>query len=154
MNAIRTILHPTDFSVCSQEAFELAGMLARSVGARLIVVHVVPQAVQVLGPQSGIPARAADAMEADLQDYKREMKEKLHELQDRRHQIALEHALCEGDAAAEILRTARNRDCDLIVLGTHGRSGLAHVLLGSVAEEVARNAPCPTVMVRVPEERQ
>jgi nucleotide-binding universal stress UspA family protein len=62
--------------------------------------------------------------------------------------------MTEGDAVDEILRVARDADADLIVLGTHGRTGLGRLLMGSVAEQVVRRAPCPVLVVKAPAERE
>jgi nucleotide-binding universal stress UspA family protein len=66
--------------------------------------------------------------------------------------VRVEHRLVAGDPGAEILRAAREEPCDLIVMGTHGRTGLGRVLLGSVAEQVVRRAPCPALTVKAPAE--
>ena len=65
-------------------------------------------------------------------------------------QIVVEHRLEEGNPVAEILRVARETHCDLIVMGTHGRTGLAHLLMGSVAEQVVRKAGCHVLVVKTP----
>lgn len=93
MNSLRTILVPTDFSDCSRFAFRLAGKLARSQGAQLIVLHV---------HDSGI------------------------------------------------LHIAEETGCDLIVIGTHGRSGWMRLLVGSVAEQILRQARCAVMAIRLP----
>ena len=65
--------------------------------------------------------------------------------------VAIHPDVAEGIPAEEILRAARDKDVDLIVMGTHGRTGLAHVFMGSIAEKVVRRAPCPVLTVRHPE---
>jgi nucleotide-binding universal stress UspA family protein len=64
--------------------------------------------------------------------------------------LPVEHRLEVGDPVAEILRVAQESKCDLIVMGTHGRTGLAHLLMGSVAEKVVRKAACPVLVVKTP----
>ena len=140
MFPIRTILHPTDFSEAAQEAFALAASLARDHGSRLVVLHVDPLPV---GHDEVIARRDRAAYEKPLWDLLRQVK-----VTDA--QVTLEHQLAEGDPAAEILRVARESGCDLIVMGTQGRSGLARLVLGSVAEKALRQAPCPVVTVKVP----
>jgi nucleotide-binding universal stress UspA family protein len=142
MLAIRTILHPTDFSARSVNAFRLACSLARDHGARLVVVHVVPPPSAVLsGDGVVIPWIEEDfpALEA-----------KLRQLRPPDPNVDVTHELRRGGPAHEILRTARETGCDLIVLGTHGRRGLARLLMGSVAEQVVRQANCPVVTVKTP----
>jgi nucleotide-binding universal stress UspA family protein len=137
----KTILHPTDFSECSAGAFGLAGALARDHGARLIVLHVttVPDL-----PYEGYGAPGAPLSEGDyLADARRSL-----EGLAAGPGIACERLLKEGDPASEILRVAKETGADLVVLGTHGRTGLRHVLMGSVAEQVARKASCPVLTLR------
>src|SRR5262245_38646469 len=127
MKAIQTILHPTDLSESAKPAFELALRLAHDHGARLIVLHVSDPAVIYgeMGMTVPIPEMQQEILEAD--------RSKLEGL------VADSGAECrvvEGAAAAEILVTARNESCDLIVMGTHGRGGVARLLVGSVAESV------------------
>jgi nucleotide-binding universal stress UspA family protein len=131
---IRTILHPTDFSEPSEAAFGLACSLARAHGARLVVQHVVPLPVVLYGPPP--------------EEYLTHLREQLVHMQARDSKVSMEDWLVEGDPATAILRAAEEISCDLIVLGTHGRTGISRLLLGSVAEKVVRRAPCPVLTVR------
>jgi nucleotide-binding universal stress UspA family protein len=133
MLSIQTILHPTDFSERSGYAFQLACSLARDHGARLIVLHVMP-----------VP------LVQEKRLYREEMAAELNRLRAPNAQVRVEHRLEEGDAATQILRVAQETSCDLIVLGTHGRTGLGRLLMGSVAEQVLRMASCPVLTVRAP----
>ncbi|HEY8505975.1 MAG TPA: universal stress protein [Gemmataceae bacterium] len=140
MLKFRTILYPTDFSEPARAAFDLACSLARDHGARLVVLHVYP------------PPRA----HGDIIDFRapdgpvESLRAQLHEVRPPEPGPEVEYRLEEGDPAAVILRVAAERGCDLIVMGTHGRTGLWRVLLGSVAERVLRDAPCPVLTVKSP----
>jgi nucleotide-binding universal stress UspA family protein len=141
MSPIRTILHPTDFSGPSDLAFRMACGLARDFGARLVVLHVAefpanvyPEATRHEDPTLRHPALWA----------------KVRELRPPSAGLSVEHRLADGDAAEEVLRAAGETGSDLIVLGTHGRTGLKHLLMGSVAEQVVRKAPCPVLTVKAP----
>jgi nucleotide-binding universal stress UspA family protein len=138
MLPIRTILHPTDFSERSNDAYRLACALARDYNARLLIVHVVPPVAAAVG----------DLVWTGPVDYQ-EVKDKLLGLEGP-DPARVERWLEEGDPASEILRLAREGRCDLIVMGTHGRRGLGRLLMGSVAETVLRKAPCPVVTVKAP----
>jgi nucleotide-binding universal stress UspA family protein len=138
----RRILHPTDFSDSSRAALDLAARLARESGAGLVVVHVAPTAaVEVAG--DGIPAIMPAV---DLGP----LRERLEGVRPEDAGIPVRHRLLEGDPATEVLREARADGCDLIVLGTHGRTGVSRFVLGSVAEQITRRAPCPVVVVKKP----
>jgi nucleotide-binding universal stress UspA family protein len=142
MFPIHTILHPTDFSDRAGYAFRVACALARAGGARLVILHVA-QPLWTLGGIQGVPPVPLE--------YGREgLEELLRRLQPPDPAVAVEHRLELGDPAAEILRAARECSCDLIVMGTHGRGGLGRLLMGSVAEAVVRQAPCPVLTVRLP----
>jgi nucleotide-binding universal stress UspA family protein len=142
MLPIHTILHPTDFSERSGHAFRLACSLARDYKARLVVLHVLPPSIIAYG--EGIIPVPVD--EGRLESLKAEFDGlRLH-----CGHLQVEYRLAEGDPAAEILRTAEEGPCDLIVLGTHGRTGLGRLLLGSVAEEVVRKATCPVLTLKTP----
>ncbi len=130
---VQNILYATDFSPYSNLAYFHAVALAESHGARLMIVHVYT-------PDS---ASAPDAG-ADGRAYWRGQLEQIRPLDPK---IPVEHVLLEGDPAEEILRRAADARADLIVMGTHGRTGLKHLLLGSVAEYVVRHARCPVLTV-------
>jgi nucleotide-binding universal stress UspA family protein len=142
MLPIRTILHPTDFSERSELAFRLACSLARVHGAHLIVLHVaeLPMAVAGEGLVMLPPA-------LDLEP----LREQLRQIRPEDPKIPVEHRLVQGAAATEILEMAGETKCDLVVMGTHGRTGLGRLLMGSVAEQVVRKASCPVLTVKTPQ---
>jgi nucleotide-binding universal stress UspA family protein len=141
MLAVRTILHATDFSERSEYALGLACALARDYVARLIVLHVAEAPTLAYG-EGAIPP-TLDELRASAQ-------EQLNLLRLPLANVRAERRLEEGDVVPEILRVARDTNTDLIVLGTHGRTGLARLLMGSVAEEVVRKALCPVLTVKSP----
>ena len=142
MFPIRTILHPTDFSEHSRAATELACALARDYGARLYVLHVLPL---TLAYGEGFAPPAESPLE--------EIKLRLDQVGAAAPGVRIERRLFEGRPATEILSLARAMPCDLIVMGTHGRTGLGRLLMGSVAEEIVRKAPCPVLTVKTPAAR-
>lgn len=141
MLPIRIIVYPTDFSEPSKYAFGLACALARDYGARLIVLHVAVPPDIVYG--EGVIVPLPTGCEQDLLA-------KVRELRPHNRQVLVEYQLTGGDPAEEIVRVARESEAELIVMGTHGRTGLGRLLLGSVAEEVMRKADCPVLTVRTP----
>jgi nucleotide-binding universal stress UspA family protein len=141
MFPLRTILYATDFSGPSEHAFQAAGALARTYQARIVALHVVDHSL--VGFTEGIVRPPSPA-------EREELTERLRQLGRSCPGAALECRLADGEAAPLILWAAEETGCDLIVLGTHGRSGLGRLLLGSVAEEVIRKAPCPVLTVRAP----
>jgi nucleotide-binding universal stress UspA family protein len=143
---LRTILHPTDFSSVSTYALSLACSLDRDHGSRLNVLHVAE--LPVIGPGGGLTPPPGGDWAA--------IARKLHEIQPIGNRIPVVYRLEEGNPAAEILRVARLTQCDLIVMESHGRTGLTRLLMGSVAEQVVRKAPCPVLVVkaRVPSHAQ
>jgi nucleotide-binding universal stress UspA family protein len=140
MLPVHTILFPTDFSEPSLAAFPVACSLARDLGARLVILYVLP------------PPLGHDELEArrDPDSYYEGIWKLLRGLQPPNQDIAVEHRLEEGKADTVILQVAEDLPAGLIVLGTHGRTGLAHLLMGSVAEQVVRKAACPVLTVRTP----
>jgi nucleotide-binding universal stress UspA family protein len=149
MIQLQRILVPTDFSKYSDVALNYAVALAEKFGAELLLLHVVqdlalfiPDAVAVAPPIAPpieqFTAAARDALERAV---------KAHGLE----RLGVEREVREGTPFFEIIRFAKERNVDLIVMGTHGHTGLAHVLLGSVTERVVRKAPCPVLTVRHPE---
>jgi nucleotide-binding universal stress UspA family protein len=146
---LHRILVPFDFSKHSENALTYAVAFAEKFGAELHLLHVVQDLSMFLpdvvtaGPPLVPPvdqltgaSRAALDRVIDQNDLKR---------------LSVHAEVREGTPFHEIIRSAREKDIDLIVMGTHGRSGLAHVLLGSVTEKVVRKAPCPVLTVRHPE---
>jgi universal stress protein A len=140
MLAIRTILHPTDFSEHSGCAFQLACALAQDYGAKLVVMHVFPT--------PGLPTIDGSVFPLPLDVPREELLEMLNKLDPGDSAIAIERALVVGEPAFEIQRAARAFQADLIVMGTHGRGGLSRLVMGSVAEDVSRDAVCPVLTVR------
>lgn len=142
MLAIHTILHPTDFSERSEYAFRLACSLARDHGAKLVVLHVYP-------PPQTVAYEAMPMLPAYPPGFRKELENRLRSLK-APTEVPVEYRLEEGFAATEVVRLARELPCDLIVMGTHGRTGLSRLVLGSVAEQVLRKAECPVLTVKGP----
>jgi len=147
--ATKTILHATDFSESSRGALAVAFALAAERGARLIVLHVVPnlEAIRTAEIAAGIPS--SEHFEEDMTAYRAEMKANLDAFEPPPG-VKIERLLKEGHVAPTILRTAEETACDLIVVGTHGKNKIQRILMGSVAEQVVRQASCPVVIVRQP----
>jgi nucleotide-binding universal stress UspA family protein len=142
MLKIRTILHPTDFSECSEYAFFMACALARDYGAKLLLLHVKPLPTALYGEFGAFPTETADSIE--------ELKNRMLAIKPSDPSIPVERRLIEGEISEEIIRLSQDQSCDLIVLGTHGRTGLQRLLMGSVAEQVMRKAACPVLTVKGP----
>jgi nucleotide-binding universal stress UspA family protein len=138
---IQTILYPTDFSEPSEAALSVARSFAHDQGARLIILHVAPVELAGGGPLVPMDPRF-------YQDAIEEVRRRLNGSDLNYH---VETRLRQGDAAEEILSLAAELGCDLIVMGSHGRSGLGRLLMGSVAEAVLRGARCPVLTVKVPQ---
>jgi nucleotide-binding universal stress UspA family protein len=136
---IRVILHPTDFSVDSEAALKVARRLACDHGARLIVLHVATLEIRTdeMGAAEVDPRVYRDALE----DVRRRI-----DGPDLKHPV--ETLLRTGFAPEGIVETAEEVRSDLIVLGTHGRTGLTRLLMGSVAENVLPKANCPVLIVK------
>jgi len=151
---LKRILFATDFSTCATRAKETAHELCAQFGAQLHVLHVIHDlAVEV--PEFGmglafpgfvenIGAKRKELKQAALESLNAEVAASLRE----QHEIVLDTRF--GKPFSEVIRYAHDNDIDLIVIGSHGRTGLEHVLLGSVAESVVRNSPCPVLTVRTP----
>jgi nucleotide-binding universal stress UspA family protein len=136
------ILVPTDFSDCAQQALTYATELAKRFEAELHLLHAVQPPVTVYAHAAPLPEEVMHPekpAQKELEEIEVPGAEQLGQVQ--RH-------IRTGAAFVEIVRFAKEQDVDLIVIGTHGRSGLTHVLLGSVAEKVVRKASCPVLTVR------
>jgi nucleotide-binding universal stress UspA family protein len=134
MLPIRHILVPVDWSESSGHAFHLAAALACEHDAQLLLLYVVPLPAVMYGPPP--------------EGFLEHMLDELRRLKPADPKVGVRYRVAEGDPAAAILGTARESPCDLIVMGTHGRTGLTRLLMGGVAEEVVRKAPCPVLTVK------
>jgi len=135
---IKKILFSTDFSHASDAALPLATSLARDHGAELLIVHVEEQA----------PAYGGGEVYYALGPTSDELKEMLHHVLPADSKVPCEHHLLTGTPAKALVRFAKEHNVDVIVMGTHGRRALSHILMGSVAEAVVRRAPCPVLTLR------
>jgi nucleotide-binding universal stress UspA family protein len=138
---IRVLLHPTDCSDVSEAARRVARSLARDLGAKLVLLHVLP--FDVLFNELAVPV--------DPREYRAALERMGQHLDGPDLKYPVETRLSQGDAAAEVLRTAGEVRADLIVMGTHGRTGLSRLLMGNVAESVLPEADCPVMVVKTPE---
>lgn len=140
----RSILVPVDFSPASDRALEVAQTLAKGFGsAHLTLAHArfVPleiEAVAVYGAQR-VFENIAEKAEADLASVVEKLKAA---------GVEADYASEDGSPEEVILKMAHDRHSDLVIMGTHGRRGVSHLLLGSIAERVLRRAPCPVITVR------
>lgn len=136
------VLFPTDFSHTGDAALEFATVLARDSGARLIIVHVEePPLVYGEGAwYYGLPNPDPERL-----------LEMLHRVAPTDPAVPHEHRLIAGAPADALVRLAREEKVDMIVMGTHGRTGLGRLVMGSVSEAVVRNAPCPVLTYKGPQ---
>jgi nucleotide-binding universal stress UspA family protein len=141
------ILVPTDFSPCADQALEHARTVARTFGASLHLLHVMedPATSTMMTVESYIPD-VHQFREAVTKDATRQLEARLT-AGDRTALHATAQASF-GAGARGIVEYATGHHIDLIVMGTHGRTGVSHLLMGSVAEHVVRTAPCPVMTVR------
>lgn len=146
---IRSILLPTDFSECGNYALSYAASLARTFNASIICLNVIEPIVPTVG-YSGMtePMPIADIAEQMEDSAERELP-KLAEC-DECAGLNVEEMVAHGEAASEIVRVAKERAVDLIVIASHGRTGLGRILFGSTAEAVVRHAACPVLVVKPP----
>lgn len=138
------ILVPVDFSDCSKKALQYAIPLAKQFGAAITLLHVV-QVNYASGPEFG--TIDFPLLESDLRKSAQTQLAALVE-KEISGQVPHQTEVCVGAEAAEIVQAAKELESDLIIISTHGRTGLRHVFLGSVAENVVRLAPCPVLVVR------
>ena len=136
-----TILFPTDFSPFGNEALRWATALARDSGAKLIIVHVEEPPMAYGGGEMYLGSEEGD---------REELRRALVQVVPTDSKVAFEHKLLVGDPATAIVETADQENADLIVIGTHGRTGLTRLLMGSVAEAVVRRAKCPVLTIKHP----
>jgi len=138
------ILVPTDFSEYADYALDYAIKLAKILQARLTVLYVYYLPSLALGEVS--PAVLDDTLQAMETNARQQAQKALARVL--KAGIQGDSILVEGTPFQTIIDTAKDKEADLIVMGTHGRTGLSHVLMGSVAEKVVRLAPCPVLVTR------
>jgi nucleotide-binding universal stress UspA family protein len=143
MLEIKTVLHPTDFSRSAEQAFRFAVSLARQHRAKLILMHVAQRPVSNVG---GMPVIPPPGPAIDFASLDAQLKDAAAHLAD----LQIETKAVAGQPAEQIVAAARELKADIVVIGSHGRSGLARALMGSVAEHVVRHAACPVLTVKTP----
>lgn len=137
----KVIVFPTDFSTLSDAGLQHATVLAKDTGARLLILHVEEPPAAYGGGEMyyGIPEPNQEALRQMLANVKPSDPS-----------VPYEHRLVIGDPATEIVEAAKQVGADMIVMSTHGRTGLGRLLMGSVAEAVVRRSPCPVFTFKVP----
>jgi nucleotide-binding universal stress UspA family protein len=146
MSRLRRILHPSDFSRASGAAFARAIAMAKADRAQLLLVHVLAPPVPIAG-EGYISPKVYDDLEASARTYGQKHLGAL-QAKARKAGVKTVTLLLDGVAHDQIARAAKSKKADLIVIGTHGRTGLAKFFLGSVASRVVAAAPCPVLTVR------
>lgn len=149
MLSIKRILVPVDFSEGSRCALRKAVMMAETFDAQIDVLHVWEPSPYVSPSQlvwmSGESCVFSDRMHAEFEQRVRQLvSEEAPE-----HEARINVIVRAGYTSHDILETLRDEHYDLVVMGTHGRTGLSHLILGSVAERIVRMAPCPVMTIRV-----
>jgi nucleotide-binding universal stress UspA family protein len=141
----RTILVPVDFSTPGREALEYAVAFAAQFQAKLLVLHVleIPYVGSGLG-EIELPPVEAEIREPVAENLAKLVAERVG------NRVPAETLMRTGQPWFEITEAAREQAADLVIIGTHGYTGLKHVLMGSTAERVVRHAPCPVLVVRNP----
>ena len=141
------ILVPTDFSEFSRPAMEYGCAIAARFGAELNLLHIVPDPAMLVPEAAAFSIETMQAQSESLVKDAEAMLQKLP-LDGWGNEKPIVRAVRVGAAFMEIIDYARENSIDLIVIGTHGRSGLMHILMGSVAERIVRKAPCPVLTVK------
>ena len=148
---IQKILCPVDFSDCSAKALQYAVELAGTLKAELTLLHVVDLQYASAYAASEVP-NVLPEFDHIRESAREEIEGMVEECRRKLPGIAVNSLLVEGVPYHEIVEEAEKEEADLVVMGTHGRTGLTHLLIGSVAERVVRNSICPVLTVRHEEE--
>lgn len=143
---IKTILFPTDFSNGARAAMDHAASLAKDYHAKLILLYVI-QDISIAEWYIPSSLSVSDLLEDMQKSATKEMDKWATEVS--AHVKNVETKVVRGVPFVEIVRTAKDIQADLVVIGTHGRTGIDHLLFGSTAEKVVRKAPCPVLTVRI-----
>jgi nucleotide-binding universal stress UspA family protein len=143
-DVMKTILVPVDFSDVTEPVVELGQRLARAMGSDVVLLHVAPPDPDFVGYEPGPPS-----VREHMAEQFRDEHQQLHALKDRftGGTAKVSALLIQGTTVEKILQESENLGADLIILGSHGHGALHQLLVGSVAEGVLRNAPCPVLMV-------
>jgi nucleotide-binding universal stress UspA family protein len=145
MKPFDTILFAVDFSESSDHAFSYAYEMAQKFSSRLVIIHVINEPVDLRGFY--VPHISFDNLEKEIAEGAEKMMERF--CADKLQNFAnYEKSVVSGIPYEEIVRKAEAVNADLVVMGTHGRKGLDHMLFGSTAERVVRTAHCPVMTVR------
>ncbi len=142
----RRILHPSDFSAASNAAFKKAIEMAKASRAELLIVHVINPIIPVAG-EGYVSPKMYEDLAASTRAWARKQLDRLL-AKARKSGVRAKGVLAEGAAHEQIARIAKTKRADLVVMGTHGRSGFAKLFLGSVAGRVITAAPCPVLTVK------
>jgi nucleotide-binding universal stress UspA family protein len=145
MLEFRTILFATDFSESSDHAFRYALSMAKKYNARLVVIHVINEPVDLRGFY--VPHISFDKLEEEIEEGAQKMMEKFCRTHIRDYDN-YESFIMPGIPYEEIIKKGLENAADLIIMATHGRTGLDHVLFGSTAEKVVRKSPIPVMTIR------
>jgi nucleotide-binding universal stress UspA family protein len=144
MISLKQIVVPTDFSDCSDRALAYGRELAKTFGATLHLLHVVHDPYSQPWSAEAFPTPLGDLLE----QWQEQARARLASLVPEPERGKVRLAVLVGSPFFEIVQYAKEQQIDLIVIGTHGRGPIGHMLLGSVAERVVRKAPCPVLTVR------
>jgi universal stress protein A len=145
MAAIKRVLVPLDLGDSTERTLDYAKMLAAPFGASLVLLHVVANPYVAAASDVYLPP-PQDFLDTLEQDARNRLNALVTEPD--RSRFKVETVVKVGNPLVEIVEHARASQVDLIVMGTHGRTGVAHFVLGSVAERVVRTAPCPVLTIR------
>jgi universal stress protein A len=151
MALVNKILVPTDFSESAERALDYGAEMAARFRVPLLLLHVYAN------PVVAVPDGMVMMQPADVTAMMSQLEQSLAQARQRAQALGVQEVhtwTMEGTAWDAIVRGATDHHCDLIVMGTHGRSGLAHLLMGSVAEKVVRHAECPVLTVTVREKKE
>ena len=147
MARIRRILHPSDFSKASAAAFTKAVELAKTNGAELVLLHVLAPPLALMAGEGYVSPTVYEDLEQSARAYASKELARLV-AKAKKAGVRAKAVLRDGVAHEQIVRAARSPQADMIVIGTHGRTGLAKLFLGSVAGRVVSTAKCPVMTVR------
>ena len=147
MIQIEKILLPTDLSKYSAYALPYAVEMAKTYNASLHLLHVVETNWLGITGSAEFPGQTQEFIDTAVKAAEKEVEDLAESIDG----VNIEASVILGTPHAEVVRYARDNNIDLIVLATHGRTGLSHVLMGSVAEKVVQMAPCPVLSIKNPE---